>query len=62
MNPPRRNRLDKMAGAEIAIYNAMIEVEKLPPDLGLTDAIIKLGQAKELVADFIDRQLGIEPR
>lgn len=51
---PRRSRLDLCKPAELAIYNAMQEVEKMPPDVRLTNAIIKLQEAKELVADFID--------
>ena len=52
--PPRRNSLDKCVPAELAIYKAMEEVEKLPASSKLTDAIVKLSEAKELVADYID--------
>ena len=51
---PRRNQLDKCTPAELAIYKAMEEVEKAGADVKLTDAIIKLQEAKELVADFVD--------
>ena len=51
---PRRNQLDKCTPAELAIYKAMEEVEKVGADVKLTDAIIKLQEAKELVADFVD--------
>jgi hypothetical protein len=54
MNTPRRIRLDLNVPAELAIYNAIQEVEKLAPDVRLTNAVIKLAEAKELVADFID--------
>jgi len=47
-------RLELCKPAEIAIYNAMQEVEKMPPDVRLTNAVIKLAEAKNLVADFID--------
>jgi hypothetical protein len=51
---PRRNQLDKCTPAELAIYKAMEEVEKAGADVKLTEAIIKLQEAKELVADFVD--------
>lgn len=51
---PRRMRLDLNKPAELAIYNAMKEIEKLPADTRLTDAIIKLQDAKNLVSDYID--------
>lgn len=51
---PRRNRLDKNTPAELAIRNAMLEVEKAGAHPLLTDAVILLGQAKDKVADFVD--------
>lgn len=51
---PRRNQLDKCEPAEIAIFKAMEEVEKIGADKNLTDAITKLQEAKELVSDYID--------
>ena len=54
METPRRNRLDLMTPAELAIYNASQEVEKLGADVKLTEAVILLSKARELVADFID--------
>jgi len=53
-NFPRRNQLDKCTPAELAIFNAMQEVEKVGADLKLTAAIQKLQEAKELVADYVD--------
>jgi hypothetical protein len=50
----RRTRLDLMCPAEVAIYNAMLELEKTGADTRLTLASIKLQEAKTLVADFID--------
>lgn len=50
----RRNRLDLMSPAEFAIYNAMVELEKAGADRRLTAASIKLQEAKNLVADYID--------
>lgn len=52
---PRRIRMDQWTPAESAIYNAMQEVEKMPADITLTDAVILLGKARALVADYIDR-------
>jgi hypothetical protein len=63
METPRRIRLDLNEPAELAIYNAMTEVEKLPGDVRLTHAVIKLGEAKNLVADYIDGvPIPAEPR
>lgn len=53
-NTTRRVHLDRCTPAELAIYNAMVEVEKLEADLRLTAAIIKLQEAKDLVGDFVD--------
>lgn len=50
----RRTRLDLMSPAEVAIYNAMLEVEKAGADRRLTMASIKLQEAKNFVADYID--------
>ncbi len=54
METPRRNRLDLSTPAELAIRNAVDEVEKIGADVRLTNAIILLDQARELVADFVD--------
>jgi hypothetical protein len=56
---PRRACLDEMTPAEIVIRNALIEVEKLPGDVRLTDAVNLLDAARESVADYVD---GIEKR
>jgi hypothetical protein len=55
MDIPRRIQLDRMTAAEKAIYDAQQFIERLPPDIGLTTAGIKLQEARELVADFVDR-------
>lgn len=57
----RRHRLDLNTPAELAIYNAMLEVEKAGADRRLTMASIKLQEAKNFVADYIDRINPIEP-
>lgn len=51
---PRRNRLDLNTPAELSIYNAMQEVEKLPANEKLTEAVMLLAKAKDLVSDFVD--------
>lgn len=53
---PRRQRLDKCTPAELSIYKAMEEVEKIGADVKLTNAIIKLDEARNLVADFVDSE------
>lgn len=52
---PRRFRLDLNTPAELAIRAAVDAVEALPADVRLTDAVVLLGQARERVADFVDR-------
>lgn len=54
---PRRIRLDLYSPVELAIYNVMIMIEKMPADIKLTLAGQKLMEAKNLVADFIDNEL-----
>ena len=51
---PRRNNLSLCTPAELAIFKAMQEVEKVGADVKLTDAIVLLGKAKDCVSDFID--------
>ncbi len=50
----RRDRLDLNTPAELAIHNAMQEVDKAGADMKLTHAISFLVKAKELVSDFED--------
>lgn len=60
VNPfPRRIRTDLFTPAETAIRNASLEVEKMPADVRLTNAVILLQQARDLVADFVDESLNI---
>ena len=54
---PRRNILEFNTPAELAIFNAMQEVEKMPADVKLTDAVVLLAKAKEFVSDFEDAQI-----
>ena len=56
---PRRIRLDLITPAELAIYEAVQAVEKAGADERLTEAVILLGKAKDLVSDYVDEQLDI---
>ena len=51
---PRRIKLYLNTPVELAIRNAVNEVEKIGADRRLTDAVIALQKAFELVADYID--------
>lgn len=53
----RRNRLDLCKPSELAIATAVEQVEKMGASVKLTDAVTKLNEARELVADFIDQQI-----
>lgn len=50
----RRYDLVRLSQAERAIREAVIEVEKMPADGRLTDAVILLNAAMDSVADYID--------
>jgi len=54
MNKYRRNHLQQNTPAELAIHNAVQEVEKAGADQKLTEAVILLGKAKDLVGDYVD--------
>ncbi len=54
---PRRIRLDLNTPAELAIYNAMQEVENVGADVKLTEAVILLSKARDLVADYVDSKI-----
>lgn len=51
---PRRSDMSRMHPAELAILAALQEIEKVGASTGLTNAGIKLQEAKNLVSDFID--------
>lgn len=53
---PRKSRLDLNTPAELAIRNAMTEVEKIGAAVQLTNAVIKLQEAFDLVADYEDNK------
>lgn len=54
MSIQRRNRLDLNIPAEVAIQNAIWEVEKVGADIKLTEVVIMLGKAKDLLSDYVD--------
>lgn len=54
---PRRNVLEFNTPPELAIINAMQEVEKVGAHPMLTEVIIKLKEAFNLLADFNDSTL-----
>lgn len=54
---PRRSRLDLMEPAEVAIFYAVQEIEKIGADARLTEAQILLSKAKDLVSDYVDEKL-----
>lgn len=53
----RRNRMDLMIPTEKTIQEVVWEVEKLGADTKLTEAVILLGKAKDLISDYTDEQL-----
>lgn len=53
---PRRIQLDKFVSAEKAIFDAIQEIEKMPPNPILTDAIVLLSKSKDLVSDYVDNE------
>lgn len=59
---PRRVRVDLMTPAELAIRNAIAEVEKLEADERLTNAVVLLAAAQTRVADYVDGEEGWETR
>lgn len=54
---PRRIRIDLMTSAELKIYEAVQEVEKMGAAVNLTEAVKLLTEARLKVADYVDEQL-----
>jgi len=50
----RRADVNRNIPAEIAIRDAMLAVEALPANEQLTEAVVLLDRARELVADYVD--------
>jgi hypothetical protein len=55
---PRRAKLYENKPQELLIRDAINEVEKMGAHPMLTDVVILLSQAKEILADYIDFQIG----
>lgn len=53
---PRRASLEHMTPAEVAIRNAVIEVEKVGAHPDLTAIVTGLGDLQDKLADYIDAQ------
>lgn len=51
---PRRIQVEKMTPAELAIRNAVLEVEKMGADVRLTNIVNILLNAQTLTADYVD--------
>jgi hypothetical protein len=54
---PRRCDNNLRSEEEITIDKAIELIEKLGADEGLTNAIVKLNEARDMVADYIDKVL-----
>lgn len=54
---PRRNQLQLNTPAELAIFNAIQEVERAGADVVLTEVVDILIKAKQLLGDFVDYKL-----
>lgn len=57
---PRRVQMNRWTPAEMDIYNAIQAVEKVGAHPKLTEVVILLGKAREVLADYIDKTL--EPK
>jgi len=55
---PRRARMDMWTPAEKAIQEAVDRVEEMGAHPKLTDIVVMLGRARELVADYVDERPG----
>lgn len=54
---PRRICIDLLTPPEVALYKALAAVEEAGADPLLTDAVILIQQAREKVAEYIDKRL-----
>jgi len=53
---PRRNRLDLNTPTELAIHEAIQQIERMPANEKLTEAVVILIKAKSLVSDYVDSE------
>ena len=51
---PRRNVVEEMTKVEKMIFDTISEIENLGADVKLTNAQVKLQEAKDLISDFED--------
>lgn len=54
---PRRCKLYLNTPGELAIFDAMQEVEKIGADERLTNIVIMLGKARDLLSDYVDAKI-----
>lgn len=57
---PRKGNLTTMVPSELAIYNAIGEVEKIGADPVLTNAVCQLQEALRSVSNYLDAQFEIK--
>lgn len=62
MSISRRIFLSELTPIEVAIRDAILEVEAMEADVRLTDAVVLLQAAKDSIGDYIDRREGIRRR
>lgn len=53
-NFPRRCSLEKMTKEELAIREAILQIESLGCHPALTEVVIALGNAKDKLSDWVD--------
>ena len=54
---PRRFHVDMSVPAELAIREAVDKVERMGANVLLTKAVMLLGEAKDLVSDYVDSHI-----
>jgi hypothetical protein len=54
---PRRCHIDMSVPAELAIREAVDKVERMGADVRLTRAVVLLGEARDLVSDYVDSHI-----
>lgn len=57
---PRENNQCAMAKAELLMFEAIKEIERMGADERLTNAQLLLGQAHKLVAEVINEKIGLK--
>jgi len=54
-DPMRRRDMQRMTPLELEIQALVAKVETMGADVRLTTCIVKLGEAREALADYVDR-------